>query len=697
VREQAEKVRKIKAEKAPKDQASLTSIDCPSTLALLDHHFLDHSYVSPEHTLTDLDLVLFKALGDGGADDKGAGLVGLQRWKRQISSRLSAGGGGLQGLGGKQVTLDQVLETISKDKPSKIKVNKTCDNLDDEIAKLKALKAELGSSGQNLAVDKKLSGSKEGQKPSAASAQAAALVQDPRVKEQGDLVRRLKSSKAPKEEIAEAVAKLKELKAQFGDGTPANGPAPGKSGGGASSGGGGGGGKLILKTAKGTRDYQPAQMAVREKVFDMIISTFKRHGAETIDTPVFELKEVLTGKYGEDSKLIYDLADQGGEILALRYDLTVPFARYCAMNKISNIKRYHMAKVYRRDNPSILRGRLREFYQCDFDIAGEYDAMIPDAECVKIVNEILTAVDVGKFVIKVNHRKILDGIFEVCGVANDMFRCICSAVDKLDKSPWEEVRREMVEEKGLSGEAADRIGEFVQMSGGQELVDKLLESKLANSPTAKAGLQDMQLLLSYCKLYTCSEVVSFDLSLARGLDYYTGVIYEAVLLGGPEAGEEIAVGSVAGGGRYDGLVGMFDPKGRSVPCVGVSIGIERLFSIMEANMAKESNNKIRTVDTQVYIISAQKNLVEERMKLITELWDADIRTEQSYKKNPKMLTQLQYCEEQGIPLAVVLGESEIAKGVVKVRSVNTREEVEVPRKELVANLRSRLSIRPQMD
>jgi len=566
--------------------------------------------------------------------------------------------------------------------------------LDDEIAKLKALKAELGSSGQNWAVDKKISGSKEVPKP--AASQAGAPVQDPRVKEQGDLVRRLKSAKAPKEEIAEAVAKLKELKAQFGEGTPpANGPIPAKGGGGGTT--GGGGGKLILKTAKGTRDYQPAQMAVREKVFEMIISTFKRHGAETIDTPVFELKEVLTGKYGEDSKLIYDLADQGGEILALRYDLTVPFARYCAMNKISNIKRYHMAKVYRRDNPSILRGRLREFYQCDFDIAGEYDAMIPDAECVKIVNEILTAVDVGKFVIKVNHRKILDGIFEVCGVATDMFRCICSAVDKLDKSPWEEVRREMVDEKGLSGEAADRIGEFVQMSGGQELVDKLLTSKLAESPTAKAGLEDMRLLLSYCKLYTCSEVVSFDLSLARGLDYYTGVIYEAVLLGGPETGEEIAVGSVAGGGRYDGLVGMFDPKGRSVPCVGVSIGIERLFSIMEANMAKQSNNKIRTVDTQVYIISAQKNLVEERMKLITELWDADIRTEQSYKKNPKMLTQLQYCEEQGIPLAVVLGESEIAKGVVKVRSVSTREEVEVPRKELVANLRSRLTIRPQID
>merc|ERR550532_906325 len=226
-----------------------------------------------------------------------------------------------------------------------------------------------------------------------------------------------------------------------------------------------------------------------------------------------------------------------------------------------------------------------------------------------------------------------------------MFRSICSAVDKLDKAPWEEVRKEMVDEKGLEAEAADRIGEWVQMSGGEELVEKLLGSKLAESAKAKAGLDDMALLLRYCNLYGCSDSVSFDLSLARGLDYYTGVIYEAVL-GGDE--EEVLVGSVAGGGRYDGLVGMFDPKGRSVPCVGVSIGIERLFSIMEANMAKKKE-QIRTLDTDVYVISAQKNLTEERMKVVTELWNGDVRAEHSYKKNPKMLNQLQYCEENGIP------------------------------------------------
>merc|ERR1712107_186003 len=227
-------------------------------------------------------------------------------------------------------------------------------------------------------------------------------------------------------------------------------------------------------------------------------------------------------------------------------------------------------------------------------------------------------------------------------------------------------------------------------------VDKPLESKLANSPAAKAGLQDMQLLLSYCKLYTCCEVVSFDLSLARGLDYYTGVIYEAVLLGGPEAVEEIAVGSVAGGGRYDGLVGMFDPKGRSVPCVGVSIGIERLFSIMETNLAKQQK-PIRTVDTQVYVVSAQKQLMEERMKLVDELWAADIRTEHSYKKNPKLLSQLQYCEENSIPLAVMVGTSELEKGVVKLRDVATRVETEVTREDLVATVRGRLTLNPQAD
>ncbi|KAL3266976.1 hypothetical protein HHI36_011125 [Cryptolaemus montrouzieri] len=489
------------------------------------------------------------------------------------------------------------------------------------------------------------------------------------IKIQGELVRKLKAAKENKDRVQEEVAKLLELKSQINET---------------------GNQKFTLKTPKGTRDFSPHQMAVRSSVLNKIISVFKKHGAETIDTPVFELKEVLTGKYGEDSKLIYDLKDQGGEILSLRYDLTVPFARYLAMNKISNIKRYHIAKVYRRDNPSIARGRYREFYQCDFDIAGLYDPMIPDAECIRIVYEILNTLDLKPFVIKINHRSLLDGMLETCGVPADKFRSICSAIDKLDKSPWQDVKKEMIEEKDLTEEIADKIGQYVQLNGGRQLVDELLQNQnLIKSKSAVEGLESVKLLLDYCELFGTLDAVSFDLSLARGLDYYTGIIYEAVLMGKDTSDSDISVGSVAGGGRYDNLVGMFDSKNKNVPCVGVSIGVERIFAVLEGKLVA-SNKKIRTTEVEVFVATAQKNLVNERMKLCKELWDNNFKVEYSYKKSPKLLVQLQHCEEYDIPLAVILGESEIQRGVVKLREVSTRAEVEISRSELADEIRKRL-------
>lgn len=250
------------------------------------------------------------------------------------------------------------------------------------------------------------------------------------------------------------------------------------------------------KIPKGARDFGPEQMRVREEVFGVIRKVFKRHGGVEIDTPVFELKEVLTGKYGEDSKLIYDLADQGGELLSLRYDLTVPFARFLAMNSVGNIKRFHMAKVYRRDNPQLARGRYREFYQCDFDVAGSYTPMVPDAEVITVAAEILSELRIGNFLIKLNHRKLLDAIFEICGVPAEKFRPICSAVDKLDKSPWAEVKTEMVQEKGLSPECADRIGEFVLNSGKPKELWAALKSRSAfgDHAAANAAMTDLVLL-----------------------------------------------------------------------------------------------------------------------------------------------------------------------------------------------------------
>ncbi|XP_017113048.1 histidine--tRNA ligase isoform X2 [Drosophila elegans] len=508
------------------------------------------------------------------------------------------------------------------------------------------------------------------------------------IKVQGDLVRQLKTAKESKEKIDEQVARLLALKAKLGgDAAPTN-------------------QKFTLKTPKGTRDYGPQQMTLRQGVLDKIVQVFKRHGGEAIDTPVFELKEVLTGKYGEDSKLIYDLKDQGGEILSMRYDLTVPLARYLAMNKISSIKRYHIAKVYRRDNPAMTKGRYREFYQCDFDIAGTYDPMLADAECVKIVAEILDTLDIGDYVIKLNHRQLLDGMFQACGVPADSFRTICSAVDKLDKSSWADVRKEMVTEKGLDEAAADRIGEYVRLSGGAELVELLLnDEKLKAVPNAVKGLEGMQLLLKYCSIFGLDERVSFDLSLARGLDYYTGVIYEGVLKGesavvgspakttsqqngGEQANEPATVGSVAGGGRYDNLVGMFDPRGKAVPCVGVSIGVERIFSVLEARAAA-SGLKLRTSDVEVYVASAHKGLHEQRLKVLNQLWDAGVKAEHSYKLNPKLLVQLQHCEEHQIPLVVVLGDAELAQGLVKLREVTSRQETNVKLEDLAAEIRQR--------
>jgi len=339
-----------------------------------------------------------------------------------------------------------------------------------------------------------------------------------------------------------------------------------------------GGAQRKPKIPKGTRDYLPEQMMIRDQAFQIIRRVFKSHGAVEIDTPVFELKETLTGKYGEDSKLIYDLADQGGELLALRYDLTVPFARFLSLNSVGNIKRFHIGKVYRRDQPALSRGRYREFYQCDFDIAGVYARMVTDSECICVACEILASLPIGDFGIKLNHRRLLDAILDLCGVPSDRFRTICSAVDKLDKESWTDVRREMVEDKGLKPEVADKIGTFVLRKGSPwEMYNSLMGSEVFGKHTgALEAMEDLRILFSYLEAMDKLKYISFDLSLARGLDYYTGVIYEAVCMNG-----NTQVGSIGGGGRYDNLVSMFQESSKVTPCVGVSVGIERVFTLME--------------------------------------------------------------------------------------------------------------------
>ena len=405
---------------------------------------------------------------------------------------------------------------------------------------------------------------------------------------------------------------------------------------------------------------------------------FKLHGGVSLDTPVFELKDVLSGKYGEDSKLIYDLADQGGEICALRYDLTVPFARWLAMSNTQSIKRYQIAKVYRRDQPAVTRGRMREFYQCDFDIAGLYDPMIPDAEILRIISEIFDVLKMD-ITITINHRQILDGMFAVAGVSPEKVRTISSAVDKLDKAPWAEVKKEMVDEKGLPEEVADRIGEYVKHNGDLPTIIKFLkeDQTLMANFNIEAGVKDMTLLSSYLDAFGVNTKVVFDLALARGLDYYTGIIYEVKTNLAPEVdkkktkgNDELSqVGSIAAGGRYDNLVGMYGK--RQIPCVGISFGIDRIYTILKARQKIEGKERVREVDVYVMAFggSGFTGLLQERMQITRKLWDEGIRAEFQAKVKPKLPQQFKAAED--VPLGVILGEDELKNGEVRLKSLNT--------------------------
>ncbi|CAI1772995.1 hypothetical protein SEUBUCD646_0P03120 [Saccharomyces eubayanus] len=450
--------------------------------------------------------------------------------------------------------------------------------------------------------------------------------------------------------------------------------------------------QVSLKTPKGTKDWADTDMVIREAVFNTLSNIFKKHGGVTIDTPVFELREILAGKYGEDSKLIYNLEDQGGELCSLRYDLTVPFARYVAMNNIQNIKRYHIAKVYRRDQPAMTKGRMREFYQCDFDVAGSFESMVPDAECLSILVEGLTSLGIKDFKIKLNHRKILDGIFQISGVKDEDVRKISSAVDKLDKSPWEAVKKEMTEEKGQSEETADKIGEYVKLNGSLEEVHTILsqDASITSNELAKQGLDEIATLMKYADAFGIDSYISFDLSLARGLDYYTGLIYEAVTSASAppknaselkkkaksveDASEYVGVGSIAAGGRYDNLVNMFaeasGKKSTKIPCVGISFGVERLFSLIKQRI--QTSTDIKPTATQVFVMAFGggkdwTGYLPEKMKVTKQLWDAGIEAEYVYKAKANPRKQFDAAEKAGCHIAVILGKEEYLDGKLRVK------------------------------
>jgi len=434
---------------------------------------------------------------------------------------------------------------------------------------------------------------------------------------------------------------------------------------------------------KGSRDFGPEQMGIREEAFKIIIDVFKKHGAVTIDTPVFELKQTLIGKYGDDQKLIYDLMDQGGELLALRYDLTVPFARYLAMYVPGKIKRYHIGKVYRRDQPMMNKGRYREFYQCDFDIAGNYNKILADVEVIVVAVDILKKLNIGDFIIRLNHRILLNSYLLLCGVPSNKFKSICSAIDKLDKEPWDMVALEM-QQKGLSMLIINRIKEFVSLNSTEiwKIFDILKNNKeIMKYEQVENTLIELKSLFEYLELFNIINKVSFDLSLARGLDYYTGLIFECVV-----TSNEVGVGSVAAGGRYDDLVGMFNKD--SIPCVGISIGIERIMKLLEERDVKKKKKKVN-----ILISSIGSNMLVDRMKLLSLLWEANITAESSFdNKNIKLFSEITWALDNNIPYMIIIGKKEIDKNTVQLKNLYETSQVEINRNDLLDYLINKLKL-----
>lgn len=404
-----------------------------------------------------------------------------------------------------------------------------------------------------------------------------------------------------------------------------------------------------MRTPKGTHDYGPRECYLLNRFLRAVTEVFETHGAACIDTPTFELRELLCNKYGDESRLIFDLADQGGDICSLRYDLTVSFARFLAKHRVQRLKRFQIGKVFRRDQPSVSKGRLREFVQCDLDIAGAYMEMVADAEAICIMSECLDRVG-HRYQIRISSRKILNALMEHSGIGRNNFATVCSTIDKMDRLPWADIAAEL-RTKGLVDGQVAVLKRYVCVSGGIEVIDTLRSGELYLYSDGKKGIDDLALLFKYLGIYGVGDRAVVDLSLARGLDYYTGVIFEAALVDFKD------VGSVAGGGRYDNLVSSVLGKKSewSVPCVGFSLGVTRILSVML------KVDRRRTTETEVFVGSSGGLLLEERMGVLSRLWRAGVAAETFYTRKYGYASLMEHVRKTDIPFFLLVGEKEIAE------------------------------------
>jgi len=434
---------------------------------------------------------------------------------------------------------------------------------------------------------------------------------------------------------------------------------------------------------KGMRDFLPQAMIKRDYVFGVVREVFHLYGFEPLQTPVMELRETLYGKYGADAEqLIFDAqhARSDKDPYALRYDLTVPLARVVAMyeNELKfPFRRYHMAPVWRGERPQ--RGRYREFYQCDADIVG-LASMSADAELISLLVTALQRLGFASFVVKINNRKILTGMGQYSGVSDEQLPDLYRSVDKYDKVGAEGVRKEL-EERGIAADVVARMVELLQTHGEGTASLDFLARVMGHIPAAAEGIAELRQMADHMgALGVPSHLVSFDYTVVRGLGYYTGPIFETVI-------SEPNLGSISGGGRYDGLIGLF--RKTSLPTTGVSLGIERIIDLMD--MLGLYPPHIGGTLVEVLVTVFNEATQAESTRLAAELRRAGIKTE-LYMDDAKykLGKQFAHADQKQIPLVAVLGDDEIAQGMVKLKRLRDGHEQSVPRADAAAAVRQML-------
>ena len=446
---------------------------------------------------------------------------------------------------------------------------------------------------------------------------------------------------------------------------------------------------------KGTRDFSPMEMAKRNYIFDTIKQVYQLYGFQQIETPAMETLGTLMGKYGEEGdKLLFKVLNSGDYLAkiddeelkernslhlaaklcekGLRYDLTVPFARYVVMHREElqlPFKRYQMQPVWRADRPQ--KGRYREFWQFDGDIVGS-DSLLNEVELMQIVDTVFSRFGV-RVLIKINNRKILSGIAEVIGAA-DKIVDITVAIDKLDKIGLENVNAELRED-GLSDEQIEKLQPIITLEGTNDEKLQTIAEVLKDSETGMKGVEETRFILDTLKtLSNLNNQIQLDLTLARGLNYYTGAIFEVKAL-------DVQIGSILGGGRYDNLTGIFGMPG--ISGVGISFGIDRIFDVLNA---LDCYPKDAVVGTQLLFINFGEKETAYCLPFVAQARTAGIRTE-IFPDAAKMKKQMSYANAKEIPFVALAGENEMAQGKLTLKNMTTGEQTLVTPEELIAQIK----------